>query len=198
MRTQLRLVLSLSALLCTSLANAAVSPLGIAILSPVQFPSRDTSVAGVRGSVFWGHHKNVYGIDVGGIGNITDGEMVGVAVSGVFNLNKGHTTIIGLQAASIANINMQKLRVVGLQIAAGNVNHSEANLIGLNLAVVNHSPFMNILGVQAGLYNRVHTMSGIQIGIINDCEVLHGIQIGLLNFHRRGLFAVAPILNVGF
>jgi hypothetical protein len=33
---------------------------------------------------------------------------------------------------------------------------------------------------------------------VNIADSLHGIQIGLINFHRQGLFSVAPILNVGF
>jgi hypothetical protein len=198
MRNTFKILLSASLLLACSSAFAAVSPVAISIFAPAQFPPRSFDVAGVRASLLMGQHRNVYGIDLAGVGNITDGEMAGIAVAGGFNLNKGFTTIIGLQAAGIANITMQRLRVVGLQVAAANINHGDSSVIGLNLALINSSPYMRVLGLQAGLYNRAHTVSGFQIGVINDCEVLHGLQIGLLNFHRRGLFAVAPILNVGF
>src|SRR5665213_862257 len=80
-------------------AQAAVSPLAIAIVPPVQFPPDDFNVAGARISVIWGHHRNVYGLDLGVIGNMTDQDFVGIGISGLFNLTPGTTDIVGLQLA---------------------------------------------------------------------------------------------------
>jgi hypothetical protein len=174
------------------------SPLGIAIVPPLQFPHSTFSVSGARVSVLWGAHSNVYGIDVGVLGNITDNKFVGIAVSGVANVTKADATIIGLQAAGIANMN-QKAHVYGLQVAAVlNYNYAESSLVGFQVALGNYSPFMTVTGAQIGIYNQARTVYGFQIGLVNYVENLHGLQIGLVNFNPNGIFAVAPILNVGF
>jgi hypothetical protein len=180
-------------------AHAAITPLSVAVLAPVQFPSSDFSVTGARLSLFWGRHRNVYGLDVGGIGNITEGQFTGIGVSGLYNYNKGQATVIGLQAAGITNINVNKARIFGVQAALGlNSNRAESTLVGLQLALVNDSPFMTVWGVQAGVYNRAGAVRGFQVGLVNVADSLSGIQIGLLNFNRTGLFSIAPIINIGF
>lgn len=183
-----------------STAQAAVSPLGVAILPPVQFPPEDFNIAGVRASVIWGKHRRVYGFDLGAIGNITTLEFVGIAAAGGFNYNQASATVIGLQVAGGANVNGGKTSVVGVQVAGGlNLNYAETSVIGLQLAALgNHSPFAKIYGLQVGLYNRANEVFGLQVGLVNFAQDLHGIQIGLINFNAKGLFAVAPILNVGF
>ncbi len=185
-------------LLAAPAAQAAVTPLSVAIIPPVQFPPSDFSVAGVRASVLWGEHRNVYGFDLGVIGNITEQDFAGIAASGIFNITRGSTTVVGLQLAGIANWNVQKVTVIGLQVAAGlNYNLGESSLVGVELALGNFSPHMSLYGFQLGVYNRARSVHGFQIGLINVTEELHGIQIGLINFHQKGLFSVAPILNIG-
>jgi hypothetical protein len=179
-------------------SQAALSPLGIAVVPPVQFPPSDFTVTGARLSLLWGLHKNVYGLDVGAIGNMTDGQMTGIAVSGLFNYNRGMTTAIGLQVAGLANVNVNKARVYGLQLALVNANRAESVVVGVQAGLANLAMYTNIRGVQVGVYNRAHDVVGFQIGLVNIADSLHGIQIGLINFHRQGLFSVAPILNVGF
>jgi hypothetical protein len=165
----------------------------------VQFPPKDFSIVGARLSVFWGEHRDVYGLDLGAIGNVTSGSFAGIGVSGIFNWNQGSATVIGLQAAGIANVNTNKARIYGLQVAAGlNSNKAESSIVGLQVALANYSPFTTVGGFQVGLYNRANEVYGLQIGLINVAESLHGLQIGLVNFNHKGLFAVAPILNVGF
>jgi hypothetical protein len=180
-------------------ASAAVSPVALSILAPVQLPPESFSVAGARVSALWGDHRDVWGLDVGAIGNITDNSFAGIAVSGVFNYNRGMATVVGLQAAGFGNFNVNKARVVGLQIAAVvNSNRAESSVLGLQLALANLSQHTNIYGLQAGAYNRANEVYGFQFGLINEAENLHGVQVGLLNFNHKGLFAIAPILNIGF
>ncbi len=199
MKKHLSILAASFLLLFSSTAQAALSPVAIAIVPPLQFPPYNFSVTGLRVSALWGNHRSVYGIDLGVIGNMTDGQMTGISASGIFNYNKGEMVGVLLQGAGIGNFNKSKARIYGVQLAGIiNSNGGESTVGGLMLAAVNYGPFTNIRGFQVGLYNKAHDVAGFQIGIINDCETLHGLQIGLLNFHRKGLFSVAPILNVGF
>jgi hypothetical protein len=178
---------------------ALISPLGISIIPPVQFPPESFDVVGARVSVLWGKTREVYGLDVGALGNVTDTAFGGIAVAGGFNYNRGTATVIGLQAAGITNINVNKAHVVGVQLAGlVNNNKAESTVVGLQFSLVNASKFTTIWGLQAGLYNTARTVNGFQIGLINRTESLHGIQIGLANFNHTGLFEFAPILNIGF
>ena len=180
-------------------AEAALSPLSVNLVPPVQFPPSNFSVTGARVSAIYGKHRDVYGIDVGVIGNITEQRFLGAAVSGLFNMTHGETTALGIQLAGIANVNTQKTAVYGVQAALmSNWNEAESKLIGLQFSVANVSPNMNIYGLQAGLYNKARSVYGFQIGLINVANDLHGIQIGLVNFNTTGTFSVSPILNVGF
>lgn len=180
-------------------AEAAVSPLGLSIIPPVQFPPGDFNVAGARASVLWGKHRRVYGLDVGGIGNMTEQQFAGIAVAGGFNLNQGQVTVVLLQAAGIANVNRAQSKIFGVQVAGLiNSNKGESTLVGLQLAPVNLASHTKIGGIQAGIYNTANVVYGLQIGLVNVTNRLHGLQIGLVNVHKQGLFAVAPFLNFGF
>lgn len=182
-----------------STAQAALSPLAVSIIPPVEFPPPSFDVVGARLSILWGEQRAVYGIDVGGLGNISDVSFAGLAVAGGFNYNKGSSTILGLQAAGLANINVNNAHIVGLQVAAGmNSNVAESSLIGLQVALANLSQYTTIGGLQVGIYNTARAVYGLQIGLVNVVDNLHGLQIGLANFNHQGLFAFAPILNVGF
>jgi hypothetical protein len=177
----------------------ALSPLSVNIVPPVQFPPSDFSVTGARVSALYGKHRDMYGIDIGVLGNITEQRFVGAAVSGLFNMTHGNTTVLGLQLAAIANINTQKTNVYGVQAALmSNWNEAESSVTGLQFSVANVSPNTSIYGLQAGLYNKARSVYGFQIGLVNIANDLHGIQIGLVNFNHTGTFSVSPILNVGF
>lgn len=178
---------------------AAITPVSISIIPPVQFPPEDFSITGVRASVLWGRHRDLYGLDFGLIGNVTEQSFVGLGVSGVFNYTKGSTTILGLQLAGLANYNTNKTNVFGLQAALGaNYNTAASSITGLQLSIANLSEFTTIYGIQLGVYNSALEVYGLQIGLVNVAKNLHGIQIGLLNFNAKGPFIVSPLINVGF
>ena len=180
-------------------AHAAITPLSVAIVPPVQFPPSDFSVTGFRFSVGFGRHRDVYGIDLGLIGNITEQEFIGIGVSGVFNYTTGNVTAFGTQLAGVTNINMQKTTVIGVQAALiANYNKAESAINGVQVSLANLADHTHIRGVQLGLYNSARTVYGFQIGLINRTENLYGLQIGLMNFHHKGIFSVAPLLNIGF
>ncbi len=199
MKKNILITLVLFIVLSTSASFAAVTPLSVSIAPPVQFPPQDFSITGVRLSLLWGHHRDVYGLDFGVLGNITDQDFVGIGVAGGFNATYGSTSIIGLQLAGLGNYNQQKTSVVGLQAALlTNINVAESSVYGVQLAVTNLSTNTSIYGAQLGVYNRAKSVYGIQLGLVNIADNLHGLQIGLVNFNNTGVFKVSPILNVGF
>ena len=179
-------------------ASAAMTPLAISIIPPIQFPPSKFDIVGLRASVLYGSHRSVSGFDFGLLGNFTETSFAGLAVAGGFNRNKGKATVLGLQLAGIANLNMEKTRVYGVQAALVNYNKAESHVVGLQLAGANLSKDTTIYGVQAGVWNNARSVYGFQIGVVNMATDLHGLQIGLVNFHHNGLFKVAPIINVGF
>ncbi len=197
--TAVRSVFVAFVLLLASAVDAAVTPLSVGIVPPVQFPPADFTVAGVRVSALWGRHRDVYGIDVGLLGNITEQDFFGLGVSGLANHTQGRTTAVGAQIAGLANVNGNKTNVYGVQAAlAANVNSAESSVNGLQLSLANVSSYTKVRGAQVGLYNTAKTVYGVQIGLVNVTDSLYGIQIGLFNFHHQGVFKISPILNVGF
>lgn len=200
MKKYIGIFLSLSALISVP-AMAAISPIGLSIIAPVQFPTEDVGITGIRANLLWGRHRDVFGLDVGGIGNTTTLNFSGlVQAAGVFNYNVGSSNVLGIQAAGITNINVNKSHIYGVQVALGiNNNSAESTLVGLQAAAIaNYSPFTKVVGVQVGLYNKARTVYGLQIGLINVTENLHGFQIGLVNVFKNGLFALSPMVNFGF
>lgn len=185
--------------LWSSPSQSAMSPLSVNVVPPAQFPPSDFNVTGVRASALWGRHRDVYGLDLGLIGNITDQKSTALSVSGLFNYKKGESNVLGLELAGLTNIHTQKTDVYGLQLAGlANYHSAASTVVGVQLAAANLVGHTDVYGVQAGLYNKANSVYGIQIGLINSAKNLRGIQIGLLNFHHTGLFVVSPILNVGF
>jgi len=185
----------------TSQTQGALSPIGISLFPPVEFPFEDTAIVGLRANLLWGKHRNVSGFDVGVLMNTTTINFSGLLqVAGLINHNKGSVGILGAQIGGLANINNNKARIFGVQASAGiNYNNAESTVVGIGIApIANHTPHSKIVGVQIGLYNKARSVYGFQIGLINSVENLHGLQIGLINFNKTGLFAVCPAINFGF
>jgi hypothetical protein len=183
-------VFSLTMLIGTT-GFAAVTPLSLGVAPPVQLPPQQYTITGARISLLYGNHSNVYGLDLGVVGNITQQNFVGIGLAGIFNATHGQTRV--------TNVNTYKIAIYGLQLALfANYNKGEAELFGLQVAAANVSEFTTVYGLQAGLFNKAKAVYGFQIGIVNMASSLHGVQIGLLNFNDTGLFKVSPFLNVGF
>ncbi len=178
---------------------APITGLALSLANPVQYPPDDFTVAGIRIGLLVGKHKNVYGLDIGGIGNITESNFIGMAIAGGFNNTRGSTNIILLQLAGLANINSGKTNVYGFQIAPVNWNSGGGSIVGVSLGIlVNKNSLSDIYGLQLGLYNEAQAVYGFQIGIINKTKSLHGLQIGLMNFNEAGPLIASPIINIGF
>ena len=189
-----------AALVACSSAFATMSPVEITLVPGLQFPSSDYTVTGLRLSLLLGNQQNMYGLDFGVLGNITQQNFNGLAISGLFNLTRGQTTVAGLQLAGVTNINKGKTNIYGLEATLGvNSLEAESMVVGIQLApLANIAPFTKVCGAQIGIYNRALDVYGFQIGVVNYAKSVHGLQIGLLNFNETGLFYVAPVLNMGF
>ena len=187
-------------LIFTPQSWAAFTPISIGIVPPLEFPPSDFTVAGVRISAIYGSQRDVYGLDLGLVGNVSYVAFTGIAVSGIFNITHGMTNVVGLQFAGITNVNTEKTHVVGLQLAGLiNSNSAESMVGGLQVALLaNLSAHTSIYGAQIGIFNKALNVHGFQIGVVNVANSLHGLQIGLLNYNTTGLLAVSPILNAGF
>jgi len=143
-------ILLLASVMCSVPATAEQSdntPLEVALFPPLQLPSTEFGVKGLRLSLV-GLNRELRGLDLGLLGNMTDVEFKGVAIAGLFNYNRGGSTVIGLQLAGIANINSGHSEVYGIQIA------------GFNKAG-------SVYGLQLGLVNMATDLHGIQIGLVN-------------------------------
>jgi hypothetical protein len=128
-------------------ADSDNTPFEIALLPYIQLPGTDFGVTGLRLSGI-GLSREVRGLDLALLGNITKVEFKGIAISGLFNYNRGGSIVTGLQVAGLANINSGHSEVYGLQIA------------GFNCAGT-------VYGLQLGLLNIANELHGIQIGVLN-------------------------------
>ena len=199
--TLLSCILGISCLTISIRAHAAMySPIAVSLIPPVQLPPSTFGVSGVRLSLLWGHNRHVYGLDVGGLGNITTVQFGGTAISGLFNITHGVTDILGVQLAGLANYNTESTFVLGAQLTLGlNINTAGSSIYGIDVGLLgNYTPHTKVHGVQFGLYNNSRSIYGLQIGLLNRTANLHGIQIGLLNFNTKGMFEISPLLNIGF
>lgn len=123
------------------------SPIGVGLFPPLQIPSSDYGISGIRVGVV-GVNRSAAGIDIGLLGNITQQSFTGAAVSLLFNYNKIAADIIGFQVAGLANI-----------------NGTGSSLYGVQLGLYNS--VTNVYGIQLGLINVAKNLHGIQIGLIN-------------------------------
>lgn len=185
-------------LVTSSYAHGSASPISVNLIPPFELPPDQFTIGGLRISILYGSQKSVYGLDLGGLGNVTYAGFGGIALAGVFNVTHGNTYIFGLQAAGLSNINTNNTKIIGLQ-AAGlfNSNSFSSDIFGLQVAPLNIGLRTRIIGAQVGLYNAAGIVYGFQIGILNTAVALHGIQIGLMNFNASGPIHVFPIINIG-
>lgn len=170
---------------------AGVSPFAFSILPGASVPSEDWSVAGLRLNLFAGRHRDLCGIDVGGLGNELTGELRGIQGAGVWNRVGGAPAAI--QGAGIANLCEKDF--CGVQ-SAGIYNRTGGILTGLQAGFVNRAS--GLAGVQVGAFNSIAAGSGVQIGVLNMARALEGLQIGLFNVNENSTVPYLPIVNLAF
>lgn len=162
---------------CAPAPYYGTMPFAFAIAPAIEAPSQEWDVAVVRLSLLAGRHRAMYGLDLGILGNITDYEMNGLALGGLFN-SVGEST----GAVQIALL----------------VNFAAFDFSGCQIAALYSATEGTMTGLQLGAANYAGKLSGIQFGLYNFAETLNGLQIGVINLNKSSSVQFMPILNFGF
>lgn len=148
-------------------------------------------------NILGGYNGGVKGLEIGGLFNVIDKNVLGFQVGGLSNLVAGKTT--GMQVAGI--VNKTKKQVEGLQLA-GIVNWSSDSLIGMQIAGISNLLGDKMTGFQIGgiSNNNSGETEGVQIaGIVNVCKgSVRGLQMGGIANQVKGElrgFQVGGIAN---
>lgn len=171
-------------------ASHGYFPFGLYLLPNVGFPGEHWDVGPVRINLISGRNRDVYGLDIGLIGNMVEEEFAGVQVAGFFN-RIGHSDG-AVQLACIFNRCERGLS--GLQVALANSDDGE--LDGLQIGAFNRAAVLD--GMQLGIVNIIDSGDGVQIGLINSARELDGLQIGLVNIIRDSTMPFFPVVNFAF
>jgi hypothetical protein len=118
-----------------------VWPFQLALITPVQVPSEETSIHGIRINAIYGTSENVIGFDFGLV-NRTRGDMKG--------LGFGFANIVDGDASAWQ---------------FGVINYVGGQNVGLQTGFYNHSEKMR--GFQFGAINWTRSLHGLQIGVLN-------------------------------
>lgn len=170
---------------------AGTSPFAISLVPAIGLPGEAWDVAGLRINLLVGRHRDVWGFDVGLLGNEVSDDFEGVEAAGLFN--RVGRSDGAWQAAGI--LNRCEGDFYGLQ-TAGALNWTDGAVEGLQIALVNRATELS--GLQIGLYNAIDRGSGVQIGIVNAARSFDGLQIGVINVIRDSTMPFFPIVNFAF
>lgn len=166
-------------------------PLAIAFAPGFEFPPQDWDVVVLRLDILVGRHREFHGLDIGGLGNYTTGEMGGIGVAGLFN-----DCGTGKSAIQVAGaVNHSSWDYSGAQVS-GLFSWTEGLHAGLQVAPANKAGRLS--GVQVGALNMAGRGTGLQIGVVNVAERLEGFQIGVVNLNRDSTVPFMPVINFAF
>lgn len=169
----------------------ATCPFAIAFAPRFEFPDESWDVVMLRLDILVGRHRNFHGLDIGGLGNFTVGEMGGIGVAGLFNdCGSSKAAILVAGAVNHSSWNFSGGQVSGL------FSWTEGLHSGLQVAPVNKAGRLD--GVQIGALNMAGPGTGLQIGVINVAERLSGFQIGAININRDSTMPFMPVINFAF
>ena len=171
--------------------HAATWPFSMALVPPVQFPSADDDVVGIRLGLPWARHHDVYGLDVDALAGEAAGDAGPLSVAGVYSGVGGDMT--GIQIAGL--VNRVEGRASGVQASA--IANVDGESSAIQVALVNATA-RDAAGLQIGVWNDAGSMSGLQIGVFNFARSLYGVQIGLSNYVEDSPLPWFPIMNVCF
>ncbi len=168
---------SLTAAAQGSAAGNPYTPFMLSLATPLQVPSADFDVGGLRINIIYGECQNFDGLDISGIVGRSVGHANGLQIAGVANVVDGDS--MGLQITLCANYVSGSYD--GLQIGA--VNFAAANSRASAQAF------------QIGVYNGSDFIKGCQIGVINFAREMIGVQIGVVNVIQNKDVPFLPIIN---
>lgn len=173
-------------------ARAATTPIEISLICfPLSIPWCE-NVSGFRLDLLSGINKDVSGLDIGTLVNITEEKAKGLQICGFYNhIGEGEGIF---QLAGL--LNRCDGNYTGLQLA-GIYNEVDGMLSGGALAAMNQAKFVQ--GLQMGIFNNARTLSGMQLGIVNFADDAdRGVQVGIVNVMPNAKIPVSVIVNIGF
>ena len=184
--------------------------------APGQLPSSSSSVIwGIRGTLFYGDHLRMEGLDLAIGANRTRERFDGLGIAFVYNyanslagMELGFANVVEREAYGVqfgawnhAGVGYGEQRGIvntagycaGLQ--DGFINWSDG-LAGVQLGLWNHADAG--YGVQWGVVNTADYFAGLQVGLFNWANDLDGLQLGFINVIADQTVCVFPFLNIGF
>ena len=197
------------------------SPVAIGLATPVQVPWgwNKWDVYGLDLNVFLSQAPVCWGLQIGGLGNMTSRELMGLGIGGLFNwangdvyglrttlgLNYNDGTVYGLELGGVG----YHKDVVGCEIECAcciqeNITGFNASLIGSYTKNESYGCTMGAFNIAdkaygaqvAFAYNQADELHGCQIGLVNYCrECPWGFQIGVVNIILDNTVKVLPIVN---
>jgi len=154
------------------------TPFMFSIVTPLQVPTSDFDVGGLRINAIYGECQDFDGLDISTVGRA-----------------RGHGN--GLQAALLANI--VDGEGLGMQVAP--VTYVSGSYAGLQIGVVNYGaakPQTSAQALQIGVFNGSDFIKGCQIGVITIAREMIGFQIGVVNVIQNKDVSFLPIINCYF
>ncbi|WP_276088418.1 hypothetical protein [Pedobacter sp. JY14-1] len=173
-------------------------------------------------NVIGGYTAGVNGFEMGGMFNISKGDVNKAQIAGGFNaiggsvngvqigglLNDVRSGMNGVQVAGAVNrvqrsmtgvqiggvLNLVADSVRGTQIA-GAVNIGTKKTDGLQVAGAVNIAAKGFRGTQIGLLNYARDMDGLQIGLFNVSSRNDGVSIGLINLVQHGYHKISLSSN---
>lgn len=126
--------------------KASESAIGVALFSPLQYPTPEDSIKGIRVNAIYADNQDLTGLDLGLIFpfNFVRGNLKGIQFGAIYNRVEGQSS--------------------GIQW--GFVNTTKGDLTGAQLGFVNFVDGQ-VTGLQWGFYNQAGSLKGIQLGLIN-------------------------------
>ena len=159
------------------------------------------------GGVFNLSKGNVKTLQLAGAFNVVGGNVDGVQIAGLINSVQGSskgvqiaglTSLIkgsvgGFQISGLGNVASQHLN--GMQIA-GLANITSRSSRGMQIAGLGNITSRTLRGMQiAGLLNYAKNNQGFQLGLINLADSSSGVSLGLINIVKHGYHKVSFFTN---
>ena len=173
-------------------SNYNTSSFGISLIYPLQYPSQEKNVKGLRVSIFGAYNENVEGLDLTPLGISGTKKSKGVQIIGGglnFTNEMDGMQVVGLGMNYSSKSSDYQVAWVGINYAENTTTQ-----IGLSLNVASKS------STQIGIVNYSET-TNFQVGFLNVTEYLDGIQIGFLNIVLKPTAPygyVLPFFNMTF
>ena len=185
--------------------------------APGQLPSSSSSVIwGIRGTLFYGDHLRMEGLDLAIGANRTRERFDGLGIAFVYNYANS------LAGMELGFANVVEREAYGVQFGAWNhagegygeqrgIVNTAGYCAGLQDGFINWSDELAGVqlgalwdhadagyGVQWGVVNTAAYFAGLQVGLFNWANDLDGLQLGFINVIADQTVCVFPFLNIGF